>query len=51
MGSAMDIDVVGAFASGCIPRPVLPPLILRQQPRAAAFRRQLLVRVFGRIAL
>jgi hypothetical protein len=26
MGSAMDIDVVGALASGCIPRPMLPLL-------------------------
>jgi hypothetical protein len=37
MGSAMDMDVMGAFASACIPRSVLPSLILRQQPRAAAF--------------
>ena len=24
MGSAMDIDVMGPFAFGCIPRPLLP---------------------------
>ena len=28
MGSTMDQDVVGAFVSGCIPRPMLPWPIL-----------------------
>jgi hypothetical protein len=49
MSSAMDVDVVGAFTSGCIPRPVLPSPILRQQHRATALRRQMPVRVFWSI--
>jgi hypothetical protein len=39
MDSAMDIDVVGAVASGCTHRPELPsPNPRRQQQREAAFR-------------
>ena len=49
MGSAMDIDMAGAFARR-IARPVLRLPILAANTRTAASRRQLLMRVCGSIA-